>query len=587
MRYKQKMLLLYTVLVLTLALVMGTLYYNYNFNHLHERGQQTVDDYARELTQQFDTSVRMMGYAIDNLTYDIDVYNALRMCARAHLNSYFGDDYTGAIRTLNAKLSSGLFGDFYRVIVFNRFGDAAGSRIGGLQPISANVTWKDIPWLDQVSNRGGAEALVGLHRDDWSRGGNPMVISYVKELQGSELGFIEVQRTQAQLDDYLRSRSDGSEAYLLDANGAVLYAAGERDADTVRALAGSVERGEAVQGYKAAINRSELTGCRVLAVLPDGAVAEQIRYVRLSAYAFIAALAAVSLIFVYAISTYLTKPIEQMEKVIGRTQIDNIGKPIGDDIDLRRIRSIVELDSLMNTYEHMTKRLAASIQAESEMEVMYMSAQFDALQAQVDPHFIFNILNVISQRGMAYEDDMICEICANLAAILRYSTNMKRRLATVGEELEYLSQYAFLQRARYRERFNYSCDADADVLKLEIPRLTIQQLVENCMRHGYSSEDSEMCIEVSATREGNCSVIRVHDCGRGFEPEKMAELKRRFAEIRESLLLTGKAPELEIGGMGLANVYARLYLTFGERFALRIRNDDGATVVIRIEDSDE
>lgn len=579
MRYRKKMILLYAVMVLILALVVGTVYYNYNTDRVREREQQTLEFYAQEIMQQFDSSVKMMEFAIGSLVYDIDVIDALLQCSYAGRNPNYPEAYhLDALKTLHTKLYTDSLNDFYRVIVFNRYGDVVANRSNGKYAVDPNVTWEDIPWLDKVSGRNGKNTLIGLHQDDWGGEEKPIVYSYVKELQGNEMGYIEVQFEQSYISSLLNTPDTGMEVFLFDTNGELLYASAELPSEEMQAHMALEMTAEHISPY---------SHCRVLTVLPESAVAEQNRYSFNSTILFCVVLVGASLIFVYLISSYLTKPIEQLQRVISRTRIDNIGQPVAEGVDLNRMRSIQELNSLMTTYEDMTRRLASSIQAERETASLYMKTQFDALQAQVNPHFIYNVLNVISQRGMMDDDDMICDMCANLAAILRYSTNMKQRLATVEEELEYLSHYAFLQKSRFRDQFNCETEADEQVLNLLIPRLTIQQLVENCMNHGYENKGTDMCIIVRAKREEHASVISVHDCGQGFSENKIHELNEKFAEIRSSMRQKRKTPDLEIGGMGLANVYSRLYLTFGERFELALMNEDGATVLIRIEDEEQ
>ena len=588
MRYRNRMILLYTVFVLVLSLAIGTVYYNYNSARLREREQQTLDYHAQEIMQHFDASVEMLDYAIKTQVYSVDVINALRVCAYAGRNpDYPKEYYIDAQLTLNNKLYTGPIENFYRIVVFNRYGHVAANRSNGKFGIDPNVTWEDLPWLGKVEGQGGRSVLIGVHEDDWGRQERPMVYSYVKELQGDNLGFIEVQQEQSYLNEILHVPDDGTQIYLFDPEGGLMFASrADADAQALCDLAKRLAEGGHSASPMGAAVRSALTGAYALAVMPDAALrAENMGMLRSALIVFLA-FAMASLVFVYLISSYLTKPVETMQEVIGRTRIENIGQPVVSEKDSRELRSILEVSQLMDAYQHMTDRLSTAIEAERTTARLYMNSQFDALQAQVNPHFLFNVLNVISQRGMIDDDDLICEICANLAAILRYSTNTKQRLATVEEELNYLSQYAFLQKTRYQDRFEYDCDADPDILPMEIPRLTIQQLVENCMHHGYQDTASKMVISVCAKREVGGAMIAVHDQGTGFDADRLASILAQFQQTRDDLRTGKRTPDMEIGGMGLVNVYARLYLVFGERFDMTIVNDGGSTVTIRIRDAE-
>ena len=586
MRYRNKMILLYAAFVLVLSLTMGVAYYNYNSARLREREQQSLGFHAQEVMQHFDASVEMLDYAIKTQVYSVDVVNALRICAYAGRNpDYPSEYYIDALLTLNNKLYTGPIENFYRIVVFNRFGHVVANRSNGKFGIDPNVSWEDIPWLEKVENRGGKSVLIGVHEDDWGRQERPLVYSYVKELQGDDLCYIEVQQEQAYLGEILHAPDDGTQIYLFDPEGGLMFASqAGGDAQALYSLAVGLLDGEGGAAPMGAAVRSSLTGAYALAVLPDVALrAESLAMLR-SALIVVAVFAMASMLFVYLISSYLTKPVERMQQVIVRTQIENIGQSVANEVDSRELRSISEVSQLMDAYQDMTDRLSKAIEAERTTARLYINSQFDALQAQVNPHFLFNVLNVISQRGMIDDDDLICEICANLAAILRYSTNTKQRLATVKEELDYLSQYAFLQKSRYQDRFEYTSDVDEAVLPMQIPRLTIQQLVENSMHHGYQDTAARMVISVSAKRERDGTVIAVHDQGMGFPEDRMASILQQFAQTRSDLRSGRRLPDMEIGGMGLVNVYARLYLVFGEKFDMTIANDGGSTVSIHIHD---
>ncbi|MDO4866665.1 MAG: histidine kinase [Clostridia bacterium] len=587
MRYRNKMILLYTAFVLVLSLAIGVTYYEYNSARLREREQQSLDFHAREVMQHFDASVEMLDYAIKTQVYSVDVVNALRICAYAGQNpDYPKEYYIDALLTLNNKLYTGPIENFYRIIVFNRFGHVVANRSNGKFGIDPNVSWEDIPWLDKVEGRGGKSVLIGVHEDDWGRQERPMVYSYVKELQGEDLGYIEVQQEQAYLGEILHAPDDGTQIYLFDPEGGLMFASqADVAAQELYGFAARLLDGEGGATPMGSAVRSRLTGACALAMLPDAALRAESMAMLRSTLIVVAVFAMASMLFVYVISSYLTKPVERMQEVIVRTQIENIGQSVASEKDSRELRSISEVSQLMDAYQDMTDRLSKAIEAERTTARLYMNSQFDALQAQVNPHFLFNVLNVISQRGMIDDDDLICEICANLAAILRYSTNTKQRLATVEEELNYLSQYAFLQKTRYQERFEYRSDVDDAVLPMQIPRLTIQQLVENSMHHGYQDTAAKMVISVSAKRGEGRTVIAVHDQGTGFAEDRVASILEQFAQTRSDLRNGRRMPNLEIGGMGLVNVYARLYLIFGERFDMTIINDGGSTVSILIRDA--
>ncbi len=99
------------------------------------------------------------------------------------------------------------------------------------------------------------------------------------------------------------------------------------------------------------------------------------------------------------------------------------------------------------------------------------------LQAQVNPHFLYNVLNVLSSRGIVSGDEVICDICSSLAGMLRYSTDNINRQARLSEEIQYLKEYFYLLKSRYDYKLNYIIEIEETLNNEVIPKITLQQIV--------------------------------------------------------------------------------------------------------------
>ncbi len=209
-----------------------------------------------------------------------------------------------------------------------------------------------------------------------------------------------------------------------------------------------------------------------------------------------------------------------------------------------------------------------------------MQAEFDALQAQMNPHFLYNVLNVISHRGVLNRDETICEICERLASMLRYSAGISQRLVPIREELDYLNHYLFLLKTRYRDKLVYSLDIADETKDQMIPKIVLQQLVENSITHGFSETSGVMQINVHGFTEGNSWLMEISDNGCGFSEDDINSLNRKMEKIADALNRGQFA--LNVGGMGLLNIYARFVILFGSDVVFRIVNMDsgGAKVII-------
>lgn len=277
------------------------------------------------------------------------------------------------------------------------------------------------------------------------------------------------------------------------------------------------------------------------------------------------------------VANKLSRPIVMLRERMENTGIENLdAEPItvkGDD----------EVAALSIAYQNLTRRLNESMVKERRLSLLQLQAQFDTLQAQVNPHFLYNVLNVISSRGVLSGDEEICEICGSLAAMLRYSTNTKERYATVEKEVEYLRQYIFLLKSRYEHRLEVEIDWEESLKDEILPKIVLQQLVENCVQHGYQNSKSVMRVCVRGWRDGNGWYFEVRDNGQGITDEVQEELMKKIDRIRRRILSRDSSIEMEIGGMGLANTYARMFLLYNGRAVFRIRNlDEGVSVMIGV-----
>ncbi len=173
----------------------------------------------------------------------------------------------------------------------------------------------------------------------------------------------------------------------------------------------------------------------------------------------------ISMAFVIIISRRLTKPIHELRTFMEHTQIENMDKTF------RLEMPNDEIEALNKSYQNVLKRLQEAIVKEKRMAILQLQAQFDSLQAQVNPHFLYNVLNVISNRGIISGDETICEICGSLAAMLRYSTNTKERYATICEELNYLEQYFYLLKSRYQHKISFKIQVEEEIVTADCGKL--------------------------------------------------------------------------------------------------------------------
>jgi two-component system sensor histidine kinase YesM len=176
-------------------------------------------------------------------------------------------------------------------------------------------------------------------------------------------------------------------------------------------------------------------------------------------------------------------------------------------------------------------------------------------------------------------DEEICGICEKLASMLRYAAGTSQRLVTIREELDYLEGYLYLLKTRYRDKLEYTITVEEAVLEQRIPKIVLQQFIENSITHGFKNSPRIMVLSVRGWTAGDYWYMEVRDNGGGFSETGKAALEKRMAEIKNRV---GEANlNLDIGGMGLLNIYTRFLILFGDNVIFRLANAaEGAVVTI-------
>ena len=581
MRFRTKLLLFYGFFALVSALIAGIMYYEYSMNQHKKTEYANLEALSFQLSQQLDESVKPMQAVSNYILSDMDVLDALRTLSLPERSgSALRIMRENAKNTIQAKLSTYYIMDnFYRVLVFNAFGTAIASRDYSEYVIERNKSLDSIPWMEKVVGTRGKHVMIGCHPDDWGVERVETVFSVVKELQGKDLGYIEVQKEAGILDDLFSVAKDEISVMVVMDDGEVMYATPGRSASAAYAQIALENRGKIVEttvdgsGIVAATHYSTVTESTVMVLEDMWAISRQSAYI-LPATLLIAFLYfCVFFLCILALTNKLTKPVSELTKIMERTRLDNMKDivPVETDAD--------EIKALGIAYRRLMLQLDDAIIQERRLSNLQLQAQMDLLQAQVNPHFLYNVLNVITNRATIVGDEVICNMCDCLSQMLRYSTDVTSKYASVAEEIEYLRKYFYLMKCRYDYKLEYTISMHPMLKQTIMPKLVLQQLAENAILHGYDETSDIMRISIQGELENDVCTLRVCDNGNGFREEVMQNLMKRMMEVRKDLFENRETQKMGFGGMGIINTYARLVILYGERLDFDIRTGKNGTSI--------
>jgi two-component system sensor histidine kinase YesM len=245
------------------------------------------------------------------------------------------------------------------------------------------------------------------------------------------------------------------------------------------------------------------------------------------------------------VTTTITK--NDLQALVNRDNVDEITElGMSFNIMIGKIREL--LDAKMNEQENLKK------------------AELRALQAQINPHFLYNTLDTIVWMAEAQKTDQVIEIVSALSNFFRISLSKGKDWITIGEEIERTKCYLTIQKMRYRDIMDFRIDADEEVLNNTILKLILQPLVENALYHGIKNKRGGGTIIVHARQKNEKEVLlEVEDDGIGFTPDKLAQLQAELADISGEMKLES--------GFAIGNVNKRIRLYYGKQYGLSVDSE--------------
>lgn len=587
MKFQKKIIFNFIGFSGIIMMILVGIYCYFSYSDLKKTEFDNMKTVATTKVSQFsDMLVQMDNVSIQLLSAQ-DFLEATILLSRNKGKSYEDIYFDDAAVIVRSALNNYYFmTTFGRVIFFNRNGFVIASNDLENYKVNTGTSYNEIDWISKVENSKGNGIVIGIHEDilnnDFS------VLSLVKEIQGDNRGYIEVQQRKNKIDNFIKDDVMHMKYFVFDANThEIIYSSEDtieyeeyipyikNENNTFEEIVTSKYGNEIL--FEQLIFEDKL----VFLSVNETNFFEEVTYKIVPLVLIIIVLfAGFSGAYVYFSSQRLSEPIKKLQEIMEKSSNENFV------IDKN---SIISNDEIEILYEHFIDSLYKKQLAENQREklsMLQLQAQFDMLQAQVNPHFIYNVLNVVSYRGVINDDDVICDICSDLAGMLRYSTNTKEKLASVEEEIENLEKYLRLLKYRYEHKLVYHIDIDQDVKHKVLPKIVLQQIVENSIVHCCEKSNSSIEIDVSGKRTEYGVVIMISDTGVGIEKNMIEHIYQSFEEVKNKLSNNRANVEMEIGGIGLANTFARLYLVYGDNVGIKFVSDigKGTRVILSMND---
>lgn len=365
----------------------------------------------------------------------------------------------------------------------------------------------------------------------------------------------------------------GADGQLLASNNANIS---EADAfNLVAANLASFQLGK--QSYIVVQQKSSLTGWTLLILTPLHTITQGITVLRTSILVSAGIGTLLFILLSFLLSTIITRPIFKLIKTMRGARIGVI-KPNAN------VSSTIEINELNYTYNQMVENINELIRLVYEKEILQSQTELKALQAQINPHFLYNTLEALYWSLMDKEEEELADFVVAMSDLFRYTItgSNKEQWVTLYDELEHTEKYLLIMKLRFGERLSWTINTSSDFDSIKMPKLLIQPFVENAILHGLERKIGSgiVNVRVHRTGDGEDLVITVEDDGAGIEEEALQKL--------QAGLKKGNVPSSKKSGMGLINVQRRISLFFesdpsdADSILITSRLGVGTNVQIRI-----
>ena len=402
----------------------------------------------------------------------------------------------------------------------------------------------------------------------------PWVVTMTASLeQGSEAAWVSLDLSFSSISSYINNVGIGQRGYcfLMDKHGNIVYHpqqqllyAGLKSEDT--AVLATLGPGTYVEDTiiysvtSVADSDWQVVGVSFIDELVDRNVREMIH---LSLGLAIVVLAA-AVLTSWILSRMLGRPLQGLAAAMERFESD------ADHFTYRPVRGIREVQELSDSFGHMVLRIQQLMSTVRQEEINLRKTELKALQAQINPHFLYNTLDSIAWMCEQGRNTDAVKMVHALARLFRISISKGHELIPIAKEVEHAKNYLEIQKYRYKNQFTYEFDVDPECLNYYCNKITLQPIIENAILHGLDLLVDEGYIWVQVQQDGGDIVFRVQDNGVGMMQEQI-----------ENVLQSGPDDRT---GIGIRNVNDRLQIYFGRQYGLHITSelDVGTCVEIRM-----
>lgn len=580
--FKSKLINQFLFMYSILIIIPLTILFTYTYTKMSTMIEQNI---TASTEQAFDQSYSFITYKLDrifNTSNALVIDNNLTSILRKDPNNYPLSEQVGDLFNLRDTISSYQNNvDIHNINVYvnDKFIYSNESR-----NIFSMKKLDDSKWLDKIKKE--------HNRFFWCptsylNSNNTEFLSLGKTVINPDdfsdsIGYIVINFKKSDLEDILKKINsiDGSTSCIVNSNGDLIAASNYDNYDANKNLVSQIKPSDNTRLTEFDYNNNtffiqssyiDKTDWQIVNIVPYNTVSSKINTQRIILIIIVLIFGGASLwagfYFFNTINKRLSKVIKGMREVHTDT-LDNFIENDSDD----------ELGELINNYNYMIAKMSVLVDDQYKLGKAVKNAELKALQSQINPHFLYNTLDMINWMAYKNMNSEISSAVKKLAKFYKLSLNKGKDVISIEDEINHVSLYTEIQNMRYSNRISLEIDIDDFIRKCKIPKITLQPIVENAIIHGiFAKGDVEGKIIITGTIDESSIYIKVSDDGIGIKESELPF-------ILSTKIVKSNSTSSKGSGYGIKNIHERLKLYYGDDFGLSFTSiyENGTTVTIKI-----
>lgn len=580
---RAKLLLMFVILTCFPLISVGLISYHKSYTAVYNNGKASAMLTGEQLAAGMDSLFKDTAKLLE-----LEKNPSVLQFLFSQINTY--EDAKDILNTMASYRQTYQYNDVLNITMINLYGRGISERKGVFQLEHNVLSHPHLSYLlrhpDEVLNIPPSDAAP-IGRLDGSQDDGKQVISMIatvkQRITHEVIGFIIIDldsRTMSQLS-HTNDISKGGYFFIVDQAGKPIFipnTASLLEPESIRPLLNGTEDHMTLtlEGKSLFVFASPLAtaGWGLIGVIPLQSVAAEAGSIRQLIVVSVVLSIAFAITLHYFITRRLTRPIRRLKKnmqLAASGHLEAKVTPEGSD-------EIADLGTSFNT---MLVQIRYLLNQRIKEQQAMKKAELRALQAQINPHFLYNTLESIIWMAEAGKKEHVITLVQSLSRLFRISLSQGKDWIPVAKEVEHLQSYLTIQQMRYRDILNYEINVSPEILEYSILKMTLQPLVENALYHGIKNKRGQGSIRIEGRLDSNSHLIfTVEDNGVGMSEERLEQLVKQL-DVSEPPEQTGNEVS---GGFGLYNVHQRIHLYYGEVYGVRVESihQEGTRVTVRV-----